>query len=45
MGLLERISAARGEVRYSADQYYTDYVQPFQYGGNIYGVPHTRAGC
>lgn len=39
MGFLERISTARGEKRYSADQYLTDYVIPFTYGGMQYGVP------
>lgn len=39
MGILERIASARGEQRYSADHYLTDYVIPFQYGGMQYGVP------
>lgn len=39
MGILERIASARGEQRYSADTYLSEYVMPFQYGGNTYGVP------
>src|SRR5688572_16871741 len=43
MGLLESIAADRGadrgEQRYSADTYLTDYVVPFNYGGVQYGVP------
>lgn len=40
MGLLDRIAEARGETRYSADTYLTDYLMPaqFGYGGNQYGV-------
>jgi phage portal protein BeeE len=49
LGLLERISAARVEQRYSADTYYSDYIQPFMYGGNQYtvgghGLVQTLAG-
>jgi phage portal protein BeeE len=39
VGVLDRVSAAMPERRYSADTYYSEYVQPFQYGGNVYGVP------
>jgi phage portal protein BeeE len=39
VGILERIASARGEKRYSADTYLSEYVMPFQYGGNTYGVP------
>ncbi len=39
MGLLERIASDRGERRYSADTYLTEYVMPFNYGGIQYGVP------
>lgn len=40
MGLLDRIAEARGETRYSADTWLTDYLLPtqFGYGGNQYGV-------
>lgn len=50
MGLLERISAARGrtESRFSADQWLSEYLIPssFQYGGNTYpfGMTQTLAG-
>jgi phage portal protein BeeE len=43
VGILERIASARGEQRYSADQYMTDFVMPFQYGGVTYGVPGANA--
>jgi phage portal protein BeeE len=39
VGILERIASARGEQRYSADTYMSEYVMPFQYGGHTYGVP------
>ena len=39
MGILDRISASRLERRYSADTYLSEYIQPFLYGGNTYGVP------
>lgn len=38
MGILERIADARGERRYSADTYLTEYLMPFNYGGIQYGV-------
>jgi hypothetical protein len=40
VGLLERIAQARGETRYSADTWLTDYLLPSQFGyaGNQYGV-------
>lgn len=49
MGLLERIAQNRGEVRYSADTYLSEYLQPFLYGGNSYfsggpGLVQTLAG-
>lgn len=49
MGILDRIAQARGETRYSADTYLTDYVMPFNYGGNSYlsgaaGLVQTLAG-
>lgn len=39
MGLLDRIRGTLPEQRYSADTYLSEYVMPFQYGGNTYGVP------
>lgn len=51
MGILERIAAAQGktETRYSADTYLSEYLMPFQYGGNQYftggpGLVQTLAG-
>lgn len=51
MGLLDRIAEARGETRYSADTWLTDYLMPtqFGYGGNQYqaggyGLVQTLAG-
>jgi hypothetical protein len=39
VGILDRVSAAMPERRYSADTYFNEYIQPFAYGGNVYGVP------
>jgi phage portal protein BeeE len=51
VGLLDRIAEARGETRYSADTWLTDYLMPtqFGYGGNQYqaggyGLVQTLAG-
>jgi phage portal protein BeeE len=37
VGLLDRIAAARTETRYSVDDYLTDALNTFAYGGNQYG--------
>lgn len=49
MGILERIAATRGETRYSADTYLSEYLIPFNYGGNSYftggpGLVQTLSG-
>jgi phage portal protein BeeE len=49
VGILERIAATRGETRYSADSYLSEYLIPFNYGGNQYfgnapGLVQTLAG-